>query len=111
MIKVTKSGYNDWQQSYLGNPAVGATISVHAELVFIPVTQPTTLVGQGKRYHSISSVPSVGTVYFDGSYKGTTPVSVEVASQGTPGIYISLYGSRPGARAFPATLPPARPSR
>ena len=93
-IKVTKSGYNDWQQSYLGNPAVAETISVHADLVFIPVTQPTTLVGAGKGYYSISSVPSVGTVYFDGSYKGTTPVSVEVASQGTPGhtVTISLYG-------------------
>ncbi len=93
-IKVTKSGYNDWQQSYLGNPAVAETISVHADLIFIPVTQPTTLVGAGKGYYSISSVPSVGTVYFDGSYKGTTPVSVEVASEGTPGhtVTISLYG-------------------
>jgi hypothetical protein len=93
-IKVTKSGYNDWQQSYQGNPAVGETISVNANLVFIPVTQPTTLVGAGKGFYYISSVPSVGSVYFDNGYKGTTPITVEVASQGTPGhtVSISLSG-------------------
>jgi hypothetical protein len=93
-IRVTKSGYYDWQQTYQGNPAEGETISVNADLVFIPVTQQTTLIGGGKGYYSISSAPSGGNVYFDGSYKGTTPVTVEVASQGTPGhtVSISLSG-------------------
>ncbi|MCE5297475.1 MAG: PEGA domain-containing protein [Methanoregulaceae archaeon] len=93
-IRVTKSGYYDWQQSYQGNPSEGETISVNADLVFIPVTQPTTLVGAGKGYYSISSVPSGGSVYFDGSYKGITPVTVQVASEGTPGhtVSISLSG-------------------
>jgi hypothetical protein len=93
-IRVTKSGYNDWQENYQGNPAAGETIPVHANLVFIPVTQQTTLIGGGKGYYSISSLPSGGSVYFDGSYKGTTPVTIEVASQGTPGhtVSISLSG-------------------
>jgi hypothetical protein len=93
-IRVTKSGYNDWQQNYQGNPAEGETISVNADLVFIPVTQQTTLIGGGKGYYSISSYPSGGNVYFDGTYKGTTPVTIEVASQGTPGhtVSISLSG-------------------
>jgi hypothetical protein len=72
----------------------GQTISVNAHLVFIPVTQPTTLIGGGKGYYSLSSYPSGGSVYFDGSYKGTTPVTVQVASEGTPGhtVSISLSG-------------------
>jgi hypothetical protein len=93
-IRVTKSGYYDWEQNYEGNPSEGETISVNADLVFIPVTQPTTMIGAGKGYYSISSVPSGGIVYFDGSYKGTTPVTVQVASEGTPGhtVSISLSG-------------------
>ena len=69
-IRVTKSGYNDWQQNYQGNPAEGETISVNAVLVFIPVTQQTTLIGGGKGYYYISSSPSGGSVYFDGSAEG-----------------------------------------
>ncbi len=93
-IRVTKSGYYDWQQSYQGNPSAGETITVNADLVFIPVTQQTTLIGGGKGYYSITSLPSGGSVYFDGSYKGTTPVTVEVSSTGTPGhtVSISLSG-------------------
>jgi hypothetical protein len=93
-IRVTKPGYNDWQQNYQGNPAAGETIAVNADLVFIPVTQQTTLIGGGKGYYYITSYPSGGSVNFDGDYKGTTPVTVEVASQGTPGhtVSISLQG-------------------
>jgi hypothetical protein len=89
-IRVTKSGYNDWQQNYQGNPAVGETILVNAVLVFIPVTQQTTLIGSGKGYYYISSFPSGGSVYFDGSYKGTAPVTVQVSSTGTPGHTVSV---------------------
>ncbi|MDD1705682.1 MAG: PEGA domain-containing protein, partial [Methanoregulaceae archaeon] len=93
-IRVTKSGYYDWQQTYQGNPSAGETITVNANLVFIPVTQQTTPIGGGKGYYSITSLPSGGTVYFDGLYKGTTPVTVEVSSTGTPGhtVSISLSG-------------------
>ena len=93
-IRVTKSGYYDWNQDYAGNPQEGQTVSIHASLVFVPVTQPTTMVGAGKGYYSIASVPSGGSVYFDGAYKGTTPVTVQVASEGTPGhtVSVSLSG-------------------
>jgi hypothetical protein len=93
-IRVTKSGYYDWQQSYQGNPSVGETITVNANLVFIPITQQTTPIGGDKGYYSITSLPSGGSVYFDGSYKGITPVTVEVSSTGTPGhtVSISLSG-------------------
>lgn len=93
-IRVTKAGYNDWQQNYQGNPGAGETIPVNADLVFIPVTQQTTLIGGGRGYYYITSYPSGGSVYFDGDFKGTTPVTVEVASQGTPGhtVSISLQG-------------------
>jgi hypothetical protein len=102
IIRVTKSGYYDWQQNYQGNPLEGETISVNADLVFIPVTQPTTMVGAGKGYYSISSVPSGGSVNFDGSYKGTTPLTVQVASEGTPGHTVSI--SLPGYETWSTSL-------
>lgn len=93
-IKITKSGYNDWEEAYQGNPAPGETTAINAQLVYIPVTPTPTTVGGGKGYYSISSVPSGGAVYFDNQYKGTTPVTVEVSSTGTPGhkVSISLSG-------------------
>ncbi|KUG14947.1 hypothetical protein ASZ90_015401 [hydrocarbon metagenome] len=81
-IRVTKSGYEDWYQDYDGNPFEGETVHIYASL--------TPIVGAGKGWYSISSSPSGATVYFDGSYKGTTPLTVEVSSTGTPGHTISL---------------------
>ena len=94
-IRVTKDGYYPWEQTHYGNPFEGETIHINADLVFIPVTQPTTPpVGTGKGYYSISSSPSGATVYFDGSYKGISPVTVEVSTTGTPGhtVSVSLSG-------------------
>src|SRR5690606_11420272 len=68
-IRVTKSGYEDYEQSYDGNPFEGETIHIYATL--------TPIIGGGKGYYSISSSPSGASVYFDGSYKGTSPVTVE----------------------------------
>ena len=113
-IRVTKSGYNDWQQNYQGNPAEGETISVNANLVFIPVTQQTTLIGGGKGYYYISSFPSGGSVYFDGSYKGYCPGDRTGLKHWNARPYRQRRSFRlrePGVRASPATLPMARPSR
>jgi hypothetical protein len=60
------------------------------------------MVGAGKGYYSISSVPSGGSVYFDGSYKGTTPLTVQVASEGTPGHTVSI--SLPGYETWGTSL-------
>lgn len=81
-IRVTKSGYEDWYQDYDGNPFQGETVHIYASM--------TPIVGAGKGWYSISSYPSGATVYFDGSYRGTTPLTVEVSSTGTPGHTISL---------------------
>jgi len=81
-IRVTKSGYEDYEQSYDGNPFEGETIHIYATL--------TPVIGGGKGYYSISSSPSGASVYFDGSYKGTSPVTVEVSSTGTPGHTVRM---------------------
>jgi len=89
-IRLTKSGYYDWEDSYYGNPMQGETISINADMIFIPVTQQTTPIGAGKGYYAITSVPSGASVYFDGAYKGLSPVTVQVSSTGTPGHTVSL---------------------
>lgn len=94
-IRITKPGYYDWEQTYSGNPFAGETITIDADLLFIPVTQePTITIGGDRGYYYISSSPSGANVYFDNSYKGTTPLTVTVYTTGTPGHTISV--SLPG---------------
>lgn len=90
-ISLSLEGYQPWVRTYNENPVPGETISVNADLVFIPVTQPATpMPGSGKGYYAISSSPIGANVYFDGSYRGLTPVTIEVPSTGTPGHSVRL---------------------
>jgi len=101
-IRLTRSGYYDYEDSYYGNPFTGETVHLSYDLVFIPVTPPKTPSGGGKGYYAISSVPSGASVYFDGSYKGRSPVTVEVSPTGTPGHTVSL--SLPGYEDWSTSL-------
>ncbi|MDD1653805.1 MAG: PEGA domain-containing protein [Methanomicrobiales archaeon] len=64
-------------------------------------------------YYQIDSSPSGGEVHFDGQYRGTTPVTVEVYTTGPPGhtVSVSLTGYRtwtqnlPGNPAAGETVP------
>jgi hypothetical protein len=93
-INVNKAGYEPWSQYYSGNPAEGQHISVHAELVPIPTPVPTVAPGSGKGYYQVSSSPSGGSVVFDGTNYGLTPVTITVSTTGTPGhtITVSMSG-------------------
>lgn len=81
-IRITKTGYVEWTDTYEGNPFEGETIHISATL------QP--MMGGEKGYYQISSSPSGASVYFDDSYKGTTPLTVTVSTTGTPGHTIRL---------------------
>ena len=101
-LSMTLSGYYPYSQTIFDNPAAGETIPIHADLVFIPVTQPTTPpIGGGKGYYYISSVPSGASVHFDNIYQGTSPVTVEVSSTGTPGHVIRV--TAPGYQEWDAS--------
>jgi hypothetical protein len=94
-LSISKAGYRTYTDYLTGNPGEGQTVDIYRELVFIPVTEPTTLppttiIGGGKGYYDISSNPEGGSVTFDGSYKGVTPVTVSVSTSGTPGHTISI---------------------
>jgi hypothetical protein len=93
-ITITKDGYQTWSQYYPGNPPAGGTVSVNAQLVPVPVTLPPTQPGGEKGYYSIQSSPSGASVTFDNKYVGTSPVTVDVSTTGTPGhtIVISMTG-------------------
>jgi hypothetical protein len=82
-LSLSLSGYQTYTQSISGNPGAGQTITLFATL--------TPLVGSQSGYYQISSTPSNADVYFDGAYKGTTPVTVEVSTTGTPGHTINVY--------------------
>jgi hypothetical protein len=84
-LSLSLSGYQTYTQSISGNPSAGQTITIFATL--------TPLVGSQTGYYQISSSPSNADVYFDGTYKGTTPVTVEVSTTGTPGHTINVYKS------------------
>ncbi len=105
-LSVSKAGYETESRFLSGNPAEGATISINVDLNYIPVTEPTTLppttiIGGGKGYYDITSDPSGGTVIFDGSNKGLTPVTVEVSTSGTPRHTISI--SKEGYQTWTTT--------
>ncbi len=84
-LSLSLSGYQTYTQSVPGNPSAGQTVYITATL--------TPLAGSGKGYYQVSSSPSNAEVYFDGTYKGTSPVTVEVSSTGTPGHTINVYKS------------------
>jgi hypothetical protein len=102
-IRITLSGYQPWEENIAMNPGPGETIPIHAELVYIPITQPTTPIGGGKGYYAISSVPSGAAAYFDNVYQGETPVTVEVSSTGTPGHVIRV--TYPGYQEWDSSYP------
>lgn len=94
-VSLSLQGYQPWMRTYNENPPAGETITVSANLVFTPVTRPVTpLPGAGKGYYVISSSPLGANVYFDGSYRGLSPATIEVSSTGTPGhsVRLSLSG-------------------
>ncbi len=84
-LSLSLSGYQTYTQSISGNPGDGQTITIFATL--------TPTIGSQTGYYQISSSPSNADVYFDGNYKGTTPVTVEVSTTGTPGHTINVYKS------------------
>lgn len=102
-ISVSKPGYQTWVSEYTGNPGAGQTITIRATLSPIPTTEPTPVPGSGKGYYSITSSPQGADVYFDGTYKGKTPVTVEVSTTGTPGhtVNIMLSGYRTWTNTYP----------
>jgi len=78
-----------------------------------PVGEPTTdapvdapiggNVGGDVGYYEVTSVPSGADVHFDGSYKGTTPISIQVLTTGTPGHTISV--SKTGYQTWTQSMP------
>jgi hypothetical protein len=93
-INVNMPGFEPWSQYFAGNPAEGQHIAVHAELVPIPTPVPTQPPGSQKGYYQVSSNPTGGSVLFDGTNYGLTPVTITVSTTGTPGhtITVSMAG-------------------
>ncbi len=98
-LALTLSGYQPYTQSIPGNPSEGQTIYLSATL--------TPVVGSEKGYYHVSSTPSNADVYFDSKYEGTTPITLEVSTTGTPGHTINVYKS--GYQSF-AQYYPGNPS-
>jgi hypothetical protein len=82
-LYISLSGYQPYTQSFGGNPESGQTLTIFANLV--------PLVGSETGYYYITSTPSGADVYFDGNYKGSSPVTVEVSTTGTPGHTVNVY--------------------
>jgi len=88
-IAVNLAGYQPWSQYFAGNPVEGQHIPVFASLVPIPTPAP----GSQKGYYRVSSDPTGGSVLFDGTNYGTTPVTITVSTTGTPGHTITVSKS------------------
>ena len=86
-IAVNKAGFEPWSQ-YYPSPAAGQRVAVNAVLVPIPVTLPATpLPGSQKGYYRVNSDPNGGSVVFDGTNYGLTPVTITVSTYRDSGSY------------------------
>jgi hypothetical protein len=91
-IAINKAGFEPWSQ-YYPSPTAGQRIAVNAVLVPIATPTPTTLPGSQKGYYRVSSDPTGGSVLFDGTNYGITPVTITVSTTGTPDHTISVSKS------------------
>ena len=91
-IAVNKAGFEPWSK-YYNAPAAGQHVAVNAVLVPIPTTSPTPLPGSQKGYYKVSSDPTGGSVLFDGTNYGLTPVTITVSTTGTPDHTITVSKS------------------
>ena len=77
-IKLTKSGYNDWETTKY----VQANEDVYVSATLTP--EPGSI--------STSSVPAGATIYLDGAYKGTTPKTILDVSVGYHTLELNKEG-------------------
>jgi len=94
-IAVNKAGFEPWSK-YVETPEAGKHVAVNAVLVAIPTptpTQTTPAPGSQKGYYKVSSDPTGGSVLFDGTNYGLTPVTITVSTTGTPDHTITVSKS------------------
>jgi hypothetical protein len=89
-IAVNKAGFEPWSK-YVNAPTAGQHVAVNAVLVAIPT--PTPPPGSQKGYYKVSSDPTGGSVLFDGTNYGITPVTITVSTTGTPDHTITVSKS------------------
>ena len=99
-LRITKEGYEPYEQSISGNPPAGETIPIFAELTPVITISPTP-IGGDQGYFYIDSSPRGADVTFDGKHVGETPVTVPVYVTGTPTHTISIY--LPGYQSWSRT--------
>lgn len=100
-IEVTKSGYQAWSKTYPGNPQAGQHVAVNA--VLVPVATTPAPPGGEKGYYHVTSNPGGGSVTFDGTMYGSTPVTISVSTSGTPGhtITVTKSGYQTWSQSYP----------
>ena len=94
-IAVNKAGFEPWSK-YVNAPTAGQHVAVNAVLVAIPTPTPTQTTpppGSQKGYYKVSSDPTGGSVLFDGTNYGITPVTITVSTTGTPEHTITVSKS------------------
>ena len=110
-IAVNKAGYEPWSK-YVAAPATGQHVPVDAVLVAIPTPTPTPAPGSQKGYYKVSSDPTGGSVLFDGTNYGITPVTITVSTTGTPDhtITVSKSGYQTWSQFYSGNRLPIRQS-
>lgn len=76
-------------------------------LTAVPAIGSAQMIGGDVGYYSITSDPSGADVRFDGQYKGTSPVIVEVYTTATPGhtVSVSMTGYQTATRSLAGNPP------
>ncbi|HVN65988.1 MAG TPA: PEGA domain-containing protein [Methanomicrobiales archaeon] len=77
--------------------------AIFLAIAVIPFHCMGVTIGGDVGYYLVDSSPSGADVHFDGQYQGTTPVTIQVYSSGTPGHTISV--SMAGYQTWTQSLP------
>ena len=96
-VKLTKSGYTDYQQPAI-TVAAGKTTPLNVNLV---ATTPGSSTGTGSI--SIISSPSGASVNLDGWDKGTTPTTLDDVKAGSHTLTLTKTGYQDSVKTVPVT--------
>jgi hypothetical protein len=97
-VTVEKAGYNSYSGS-LHMPSAGETTTVYATLNPIPTPPTQTPVQYGSIY--VESQPSGAQIYFNGDYRGTSPLTIRDV---WPGSY-TITAEMTGYHTYTTTTP------
>ncbi len=93
-LKLTMQGYQDSEQNVYLSSGENKTVNVFLSPVIVPIFSKLT----------VNSQPSGANIYLDGSFKGTTPMTIGNLKPGTYNLKLTLDGYQDSSQTVSLNL-------